>query len=69
MLRVFCGASVALILAGCASIPQSTPTPSHKTQAVKAKQMVKTATAEQPSTPNQEVKRRWYDRFMKHKSK
>lgn len=63
-------AAVALLLAGCASIPTpKAPEPQKINRAVKANRV---APVVQPdpvaTTPNQVVKKRWYDRFLRHKT-
>jgi uncharacterized lipoprotein YmbA len=74
MLRVLFAASLAALLAGCASIPQPKQPTSQVNRAVKAdkkaapKPQVTVAPVEQP-TPNETVKKRWYDRFLRHKQK
>ncbi len=72
MLRVFLSASVALMLAGCASAPKASITHpvasiAHKVPAFKkaAKPVETPVAAEKPKT----FKERWFDRFMKHKPK
>ncbi len=67
-------AAAALMLSGCASIPQPKPSQAPIARIVKAdkqvapKQPIKVAPVEQP-TPNETVKKRWYDRFLRHKPK
>ena len=67
-------AAAALMLTGCASIPQPKQAPQQVNRAVKAdkkapaKPQIIVAPVEHP-TPNETVKKRWYDRFMKHKPK
>jgi uncharacterized lipoprotein YmbA len=60
-------AAAILLLTGCASVPVKQ---SHQiNRAAKADKYAKQAKAEQPATtPNEIVKKRWYDRFLKHKS-
>lgn len=59
-MKTLTAAAVALLLAGCASAPKPSIAP-------KKAPVVKVAPVEHP-TPNQTVKKRWYDRFMRHKS-
>jgi hypothetical protein len=68
MLRVFCAASLAALLVGCASIPQPKQAPPQVNRAVKADKKPKPQIKpiEQPA-PNETVKKRWYDRFLTHK--
>lgn len=70
MLRVFCAASVAALLAGCASIPQPTPQAAPIVKQA-AKPVAKPVEAKPvPSeTKPATFKARWYDRFMRHKPK
>lgn len=58
-MRKLAVAAAVLMLAGCASVPDS------KQAAPKKPPAVKVAPVEQP-TANQVVKKRWYDRFKKH---
>ena len=68
-MRVFLSVSVALVLVGCASIPA--PSKPQVNRAVKADKYAapKKASPVEAATPNEQVKKRWFDRFMKHKSK
>lgn len=59
MKKIAIAAAVALMVGGCASAPKQHPAPKKKLSIAKA------APVEQP-TPNQEVQRRWYDRFKSH---
>jgi uncharacterized lipoprotein len=68
MLRVFFAASLAALLAGCASIPQPKQPPSQVNRAMKADKYAapKKAAPVEAVTPNEQVKKRWYDRFKVH---
>jgi starvation-inducible outer membrane lipoprotein len=69
MLRVFFAASLAALLAGCASIPQPKQSPPQVNRAVKAdkKAAPKPPVNVEKPTPNETVKKRWYDRFLRQK--
>lgn len=64
MLRVFLSGSVALLLAGCATAPQTFHMTMHRAPVVKSAPVLVAPIA--PATPNQTVKKRWYDHFPKH---
>lgn len=63
-------ALLAVSLAGCASLPQPKPQPVQRSATV-VKPAPKPIEAKpvEATTPNQIVKKRWYERFMRHKSK
>ena len=66
MLRALFVASLAALLSGCASIPEAKQPPAHKSQSAKAKPVVAKTSPVEATTPNQIVKKRWYDRFKVH---
>ena len=72
MLRALFAASLVALLAGCAHKPELAGTP--MPQVNRAAKADKFAAPKKPvvveaTTPNEVVKKRWFDRFMKHKSK
>jgi starvation-inducible outer membrane lipoprotein len=56
-------AAAALMLAGCAHQPNNTQV---NRTAKSDKYLVKKASPVEQPTPNQQVKKRWYDRFKIH---
>ena len=72
MKKIAIAAAVALLVGGCAHKPElaGTPMPQVK-RAMKADKYAapKKPVVVEATTPNEVVKKRWYDRFMKHKSK
>jgi hypothetical protein len=63
--------SLALLLGACAHKPELAGTPMPQVnRAVKADKYAapKKAAPVEAATPNEVVKKRWYDRFMRHKS-
>lgn len=72
MLRALSVVSLLALLAGCSHRTGELVHPqinrAAKADKYVAPKTVKIAPAE-PTTPNQIVKKRWYDRFLKHKSK
>jgi uncharacterized lipoprotein len=69
MLRALFAASLVALLAGCASVPEAKQPPASKSQSAKARPATVKPAPVEAATPNQQVKARWYDRFLKHKSK
>lgn len=67
MLRVFCAASLAALLVGCASQPKQVSQPQVNRMMKADKHAApKMAAPAEAATPNQIVKKRWYDRFRVH---
>ena len=67
MLRALFAASLAISLAGCASIPE--PKQPQVNRVAKADKYAapKKAAPVEAATPNEQVQKLWYDRFLKHK--
>jgi hypothetical protein len=70
MKKLAMASAVALLVAGCAHKPSETPK-QQVNRVMKADKRAppKVAVPVEASTPNEVVKKRWYDRFMKHKPK
>jgi hypothetical protein len=69
MLRALFAASLVALLAGCASIPEPAKPQVNRTMRADKYAAPKKAPPVEAVTPNEIVKKRWYDRFLKHKSK
>lgn len=69
MLRVLFAASLAVSLAGCASIPDTAKPQVNRVMKADKYAAPNKAPPVEASTPNEIIKKRWYDRFMKHKPK
>jgi hypothetical protein len=68
MKKLAIGAAIALLAAGCAHKPE--PAKPQVNRAIKADKYAapKNPVVVEATTPNEVVKKRWYDRFMRHKS-
>jgi PBP1b-binding outer membrane lipoprotein LpoB len=63
-------AAVVLFVGGCAHKPSDQPKQQvSRTMKADKRAPQKTAVPVEAATPNETVKKRWYDRFLKHKSK
>lgn len=66
MLRALFAVSLTALLAGCASAPKLPITQPGTSIAHKKAPVVAKAKPVEATTPNQIVKKRWYDRFKVH---
>jgi hypothetical protein len=67
MKKLAIAAAVALLVGGCAHKPELAGTP-QVNRAAKADKAPKKPVVVEATTPNEVVKKRWYDRFMRHKT-